>query len=484
MNWKSIILNIGYALLVSALFMFMSVIVSILNGNDSALAALIISFTITFIVGIFPFFFVRRSQNITLKEGYVIITLAWLLSFVFGMLPYALWGGPFTIENAWFESVSGFTTTGATILEDIEALPKSLLFWRSATHFIGGLGVVVFLLLIIPNSSPIKLRLANMELSSLSKVSYSSRINRTVYIFANVYLALALVAFVSYLLAGMPFFDAICHAMSVCASGGFSTRNLSIASFDSRLIEGLTMIFMFVTSLHFGLVYMTVVTRSLKPMDNPVVKFYVSVLVAVALIIATLLRVNGFAENFGQALWFSSFQTLCATSTTGFAITDNAPWPMSINFFIAILSLMCGCAGSTAGGVKADRVLVFFKSFINQVGRTLHPTAVNEVHLGKKVLHGRDTYPHVLYLSLYSIILGISICLSLLLGVDNQNAFAASVSSLGNVGPAVGSMGLMGNFNGISAAAKFLFSVDMFLGRVEIYPALAVAAMIFDRRRA
>ena len=184
MNWKGISRNIGLALLVSSLFMFLSVLVSVLNGRDSALAALIISFTITFIVGAFPFIFVRKAPAITLKEGYVIITLSWLLSFVFGMLPYALWGGPFTLMNAWFESVSGFTTTGSSILENVEALPRSLLFWRSSTHFIGGLGVVVFLLLIIPDTSPVKLRLANMEIGSLSRSSYSARTNRTVYIFA------------------------------------------------------------------------------------------------------------------------------------------------------------------------------------------------------------------------------------------------------------------------------------------------------------
>lgn len=483
MNWKAISVNVGYALLVSALFMLLAIFVSFLNGRDSALAALIISFTITFIVGIFPFIFVRKTPSITLKEGYVIITLAWFLSFVFGMLPYALWGGPFTLQNAWFESVSGFTTTGATILADIESLPKSLLFWRSSTHFIGGLGVVVFLLLIIPTSSPIRLRLTNMELSSLSKGGYSSRANKTVYIFAVVYLVLALLAFISYVVAGMPFFDAVCHAMSVCASGGFSTRNLSIASFDSRAIEALTMFFMFVTSLHFGIVYMTVVGKTLKPMNNPVIKFYVSVLVVVSLVMGTLLRAKGFADSWGQGVWYGLFQTLCATSTTGFAITDNAPWPMSINIFIILVSIMCGCAGSTAGGVKVDRVLLFAKSVLKQVGQILHPSAVNEVHMGKKVIVSKDIYPHLLFLSLYSIILGVSIILSLQFGVDNQNAFAASVSSLGNVGPAVGELGLMGNFGSVSAAAKLLFTFDMFLGRVEIYPLLAVAAMIFDRRR-
>ncbi|MBO4341460.1 MAG: TrkH family potassium uptake protein, partial [Bacteroidales bacterium] len=233
MNIKVISRNVGYALLVSALFMFLSVLVSVKNGNDSALAALLISFIITFVTGAFPFIFVRKNEVITLKDGYMIIFLSWVLSFIFGMLPYLLWGGPFTVINAWFESVSGFTTTGSSILENIEALPDSLLFWRSSTHFIGGLGVVVFLLLIIPSSSPVKLRLANMELSSLSKDGYMARANKTVYIFTYVYLGLALSAFLAYWIAGMSIFDAINHAFSVCATGGFSTKNLSIAAFGS-----------------------------------------------------------------------------------------------------------------------------------------------------------------------------------------------------------------------------------------------------------
>ena len=272
MNWKAISRNVGAALLVSSLFMMLSVIVSFINGRDSALVALFISFVITFLVGVFPFIFVRRTSAISLKEGYVTIVLSWLLSFVFGMLPYALWGGPFSLQNAWFESVSGFTTTGASILDNVEALPRSLLFWRSATHFIGGLGVVVFLLLIIPDSSPVKLRLVNMEIGILSRSAYGGSTNRRVYTFASIYFGIFVLALVLYLLGGMGGFDAVCHAMSVTATGGFSTRNASIGAFGSRWIEGATMVCMYLSSIHFGLLYLSLVTRSLKPLNNPIVK--------------------------------------------------------------------------------------------------------------------------------------------------------------------------------------------------------------------
>ena len=482
MNWKTISRNIGYALLVSALFMLLSIGVSVLNGNDSALAALIISFTITFIVGIFPFIFVRKTSAITLKEGYVIITLSWLLSFIFGMLPYALWGGPFSITNAWFESVSGFTTTGSTILDNVEALPRSLLFWRSSTHFIGGLGVVVFLLLIIPGSNPIRMRLTNMELSSLSKGGYSSRANKTVYIFAYVYLGLAVIAFFSYWLAGMPAFDAVCHAMSVSATGGFSTRNASIAAFDSRLIEGLTMLFMYVSSIHFGLVYLTIVNRSLKPFRNPILKFYTFAVLAVSILLGIGFKALGICAGWGGSLWNGLFETLCISSTTGFAILDNSLWPTSLTMMLLLMAVMCGCAGSTSGGVKVDRVILLFKSIGRQVSRILHPSSVNEVKLGNRILRDEEVTPHLLYLGLYTLLLVLSVLLCRFTGVSTHNSLAASITSLGNVGPAVRELGSMGSFNGVPEMSKFIFTFDMFLGRVEIYPVLAVVAMIFDRR--
>ncbi len=482
MNWKVISRNIGYALLVSALFMLLSVVVSLLNGRDSALAALSISFLITLIVGIFPFIFIRETPAITLKEGYVIIFLSWLLSFIFGMLPYALWGGPFTLQNAWFESVSGFTTTGATILDDVEALPKSLLFWRASTHFIGGLGVVVFLLLLIPGSNQMKMRLTNMELTNLSRGGYSTRTNQTVYIFAYVYLGLLAASFLAYVLAGMPVFDAICHAMSVSATGGFSSRNASIAAFDSRWIEGWTMLFMYLSSIHFGLVYLTFVTRSLKPLNNPVVKFYTASIVVVACIVGAGLKGNGICEGWGSALWNGLFETLCVTSTSGFAILDNAEWPLWIVMVLMFSAVMCGSAGSTSGGVKVDRILLLFKAAGRRVARILHPSAVNEVRLGKKILRDEEVSPHILYLCLYGLLLAVSVALSLFIGVDHQNSFIASVTSLGNVGPAYGALGTMGSFNSVPMLGKLIFSVDMFLGRIEIYPVLAVVAMVFDKR--
>ena len=474
MNFRVISRNVGFALLVSALFMLLAVGVAALNKDDTSLVPLAVSFLITFIVGIFPMVFVRRAPRVTLKEGYVIIVLSWLLCFVFGMLPYVLWGGPFTVANAWFESVSGFTTSGATILDDIEALPRGLLFWRSATHFIGGLGVVVFLLLVIPDSSPVRLRLTNMELSTLSRGTYSTRSNRTVYIFAYIYLGICVGSFLCYVLAGMPVFDAVCHAFSVSATGGFSTRNHSIGAYNSLWIEGITMLFMFLSSIHFGLLFLAIVTRSLRPLRNQVLRFYVLALVAFTVLDAISMKVSGVQTSIPGALWNGAFQTLCVATTSGFAIIDGATWP-GLPGVLVLCGLMCACAGSTSGGIKADRVLIFFKAIWRQVGRSLHPSSVHEVRLGGKSLHEEDVYPHIFYISLYLITVLVCGLLMIAMGVSVHDSVVGTISSMGNLGP--------GAYATMPDGAKLLSTLEMFLGRIEIYPVLAVVGMVFDRRR-
>ena len=478
MNVKIISRNVGSALLVSALFMFFSILVSVANGNDSALAALTISFVITFTVGAFPFIFVRRSGHITLTDGYMIIFLSWLLSFVFGMLPYILWGGPFSVVNAWFESVSGFTTTGATILERVEDLPRSLLFWRSSTHFIGGLGIVVFLLLVIPSSSPVRLRLTNMEVSTLSKEGYAARSNRIVYTFAYVYLGIALLAFVCYCLAGMSPFDAINHAFSVCATGGFSTRTFSIGAFNSDLINVLTILFMIMASTHFALIWTAIVTRSLKPFDNPVLKFYYGTLVLASLAVAVSVKAGGAPIPWSRALMESTFQTVCYASTTGFAIADNSRWPAFACIVLMYMGVQCGMAGSTTGGLKSDRVLMFIKSIIRQVRQSIHPSTVYGVKIGRKTLRDEELYPHVLYIAVFFCFIVLSYVACLICGGGGVNSLAGSVSSLANIGPALGDLGTWGNYNGEPAAVKVIYTLDMFLGRIEIYPVLAVLSLL------
>ena len=483
MNIKLIARYIGIALLFNALFMFISLGVSALNGFDSSFSPLLLSALITAMVGCFPLIFVRGQDDVNLREGFAITIFSWILSCIFGMLPYVMWGGEFTLPNAWYESVSGYTTTGGTILRDVEALPKGLLFWRSSTHFIGGLGVVVFLLLIIPESSPMRMRLTNMELTSLSRGGYSSNSNRVVFIFAYVYIVLVLLSFLAYMLAGMSPFDAICHAMSVVSTGGFSTRNISIAAFDSAAVEAVSVLFMYLSSLHFGVLYLTVVSRSLKPLNNPVFKAYSIGILAVSLVIAAGLKFGGYSEGWGESLWDGLFTTVSFVSTTGFATLDNASWPYWMMFLLAFCCIICGSSGSTCSGIKVDRAVLFFKSLGRYVGNILHPSSVNEIRMGRRILRDDEVYPHLLYIGLYLLVLLVSTFVCIASGMKFEDSYVASVMLTGNVGPGCGTMGTMGSFNGIPMLAKLMLSLDMFLGRIEIYPLLAVAGMIFGRSR-
>ena len=322
-----------------------------------------------------------------------------------------------------------------------------------------------------------------MELSALSKDSYNVRANKIVIVFATVYLGLFAAAFLLYMAAGMSPFDAVNHAFSVCAAGGFSSKNLSIAAFDSRLIEGLTMIFMYMASIHFGLVYMAFATRTLKPLNNPILKFYTGCLVVFTLLLTLILKPGGYEASWGDALWHSAFQILCIGSSTGFAVVDNASWPLSAGVVTLFIGLIGGMAGSTAGGLKSDRVLMLIKTIGRQIRLALHPSEVSSIRIGKNTVREEDLMPQLLYVSLFTILLAISVFLSLLYGVNTHSAFAASVSTLTNVGPALEELGTMGSYNSVPDAAKILYSMNMFFGRIEIYPVLAVISMLFTWRK-
>ena len=483
MNVRAISVNVGKALLVSALFMLLSIIVSIVDGRDSAFGPLMISFIITLIVGGFPFIFVKKSQILSLNDGFLTIVLSWLLSFIFGMLPYVLWGGEFTLINAWFESVSGYTTTGSTILNDIEAMPRSLIFWRSSTHYIGGLGVVVFLLLVMPDASPYRLKLTNMELSSLSKEGYRYKSTKTIAIITKVYVALTFVFFFSLWAAGMSSFDALNHAFSLAATGGFSSRNLSIGYYQSDLINILVIVFMAISALHFGLLYAVFITRSLKPMNNTVVKYYFGSIIVMSVMIMLSLKFQGGYESWGRAAMDSTFTVVSYMTTTGFSICDNSVWPWLAGIVLIIASFQCGCSGSTTGGLKVDRVLISFKAISNEVKRRLHPSAVSQVRLSGHHLPDSAVHSVMLYIVLYFVVIFLSIIGVLMCGAEVPEAVSGVIASVGSVGPGLAEVGSMDNYSLQPAVAKFIYAFDMFLGRVEIYPILIVLSLMFKRNR-
>jgi trk system potassium uptake protein TrkH len=481
MNVKAISINVGKALLVSALFMLLSIGVSLMEGMDAAFTPLLISFIITLLVGAFPFIFVRKSQTLSLNDGFLTIVLSWVLSFIFGMLPYVLYGGEFTLINAWFESVSGYTTTGSTILNDIEALPRSLLFWRSSTHFIGGLGVVVFLLLVMPQASPYRLKLTNMEMSSLSKGGYRYNSSKVIRIITSVYLSFAVAIFFSLWAAGMPLFDAVNHAFSIAATGGFSTRNLSIGHFQSDLINLIAMFYMALCALHFGLIYAVFVTRSFKPLRNSVVAYYFGSIVVASLVVTFVLMTQGGYTSVSRALMDSSFTVISYMSTTGFAIADNSTWPWVAAVVLLFVSFQCGCSGSTTGGIKVDRILIAFKCIKNEVKRRIHPNSVVQVRMDGHYLEDSAVNSVMMYIVTYIILVFISIIVVMLCGSGAMEAVSGVIASIGSVGPGVGELGALDNYAAEPSLSKFVYAFDMFLGRVEIYPVLVVLSMIFNR---
>ena len=483
MNVKSISINVGKALLVSALFMFLSMTVSVINGMDAAFTPLLISFIITLMVGSFPFIFVKKSTPLSLRDGFLTIVFSWLLSFVFGMLPYILYGGEFTIMNAWFESVSGYTTTGSTILNDIEALPNGLLFWRSSTHFIGGLGVVVFLLLVMPDASPYRLKLTNMEMSSLSKEGYKYRSTKVIRVITIVYIGLALTAFLSFWAAGMPIFDAVNHAFSVAATGGFSTKNLSIGYFNSDVINLVAMVFMTISAMHFGFIYAVFATRSLKPLNNSVVKYYIGSIIVISLVTMLSLIFQGDYDSWGRAWLDASFNVVSYMTTTGFAICDNSTWPLLAGIMLMLVAIQCGCSGSTTGGLKVDRILISLKTVKYEIRRRLHPSSVSHVSLSGHNLPDSTVNAVFLYIVVYMMVIAASIVAVIIFGSQPVEAVSGVISSVGSVGPGLGGVASLENYSLQPEMSKLVFTFDMFLGRIEIFPLFVVIAMIFKRGR-
>ena len=483
MNVGVISRNVGIALISCAVFMFLSALVAAFNGFDSSFSPLLLSAILTMMVGVFPLIFVRRHRDINTKEGLAILLIAWFLSCIFSMLPYVLWGGEFTLINAWFESASGITTTGATILQDIEALPKGLLFWRSSTHYIGGLGVVVFIMMILPSFGTVRFKMSKMDVDDISKNNYRYKSNKFIWVVVTVYAGITVCSFVALLLAGLPFFDAINHALSVSATGGFSIKNASIAAYDSPLVEWILIFFMIVASLHFGLIYASFATRSFKVLKNPVTKFYLATILLFGLLVAANLVRSGTIPNVWEALRHSFFTVVSTISTTGFGSTDTNVWPVFSILILMYAGIQCGCSGSTTSGLRSDRVYLTLKAARAQIIKMAHPTAVVQVKSDGQAVDRELLSSVALYVLLYLILTLIMAVVYAAFGLDLLTSVSASVSMMSNVGPCFGTFGSsMSNFAAAPELAKVLMGIQMIIGRLGIYSILLV--FILYRKRA
>ena len=318
-------------------------------------------------------------------------------------------------------------------------------------------------------------------MSALSKGGYRYNSAKVIRVITGVYFAFAIVIFLSLWAAGMTLFDAVNHAFSIAATGGFSTRNLSVGFYQSDLIHLLVMFFMAVCALHFGLLYAMFITRSFKPLNNTVVKYYFGSIVVCSVLTAVALMTKGDYTHWGRALMDASFTVVSYMSTAGFAICDNSGWPMIAGLILLFVSFQCGCSGSTTGGIKVDRILIAFKAIGNEINRRIHPHAVSQVKMSGHHLSDSSVHSVMMFIVTYFIVIFISIIFVIMAGSGTTEAVSGVIASVGSVGPGLGEIGAMDNFSAEPALSKFIYAFDMFLGRVEIFPILIVFSMIFRR---
>lgn len=481
MRTIAIVKYLGYVLLFNALFLYTSATISLYN-NESSFTPLLYSAIVCTILGLFPQIFVDQINEINFREGMAISVFGWILTCFAGAVPYFMWGGEFTFANALFESVSGFTTTGSTILQDIEALPKGLLFWRSATHFIGGIGIILFVLLILPDSRGIRTSIYRSEVSGLSLMNFSMRAKQIVRIISIVYVSLTIILIALLWILGMTFFDAVCHSFGTIATGGFSTKNLSIAHYDNVWIEITLTVFMYLSSLHFGLLFLTFTGNKNNIFTSKVVKNYtVVILIGIVLIVINLVNASGY--SWGSALRHASFQIVSLTSTTGSATLDTDVWPLFSKIILIYFTIQCAMVGSTGGGIKFDRIYLFFVSLKRRIKLIQHPQGVYITKMNGNVVTEELELQTMTFIILYILIFFIVTLALAAMNIDGITAFTASITTIGNVGPGFGKISSLANFSGLPDAAKYLLSGNMLLGRLEILNVITLFVILIKKNQ-
>lgn len=464
-----VIRYIGMVMQFIAAFMFLSAVVSMLNKGDSALYPLLLSSFLTSLIGLFPLIFTQKTEDIKIKEGYAIVVGSWLVACIVGTFPYVIWGGEFSAINAWFESVSGFTTTGASILNDIEFLPRGLLFWRAASSWIGGVGVVMFALVIMPSMGRSRHMLSNVEISSIAKDNFHYRSRVIIRILALVYLGLTLITTISLKLAGMTWFDSATQAMSACSTCGFSTKNASIGFWNSPTIEVILIIAMTLSAIHFGILYASFTGRKNNIFRSEVVRTFIGMMTIISVVISVSLLLDGTYDTWFESIRHSAFQVVSITTTTGFATADTNTWtPLAIMLLICS-SVVCGCAGSTAGGIKVDRLLIASKIIRNRMQVQLHPNAIIRVKVDGKVQEEGVLNLVMTFIVAYIMVTLIGTTIYTIFGLDLVTSLTASIACVSNVGPGFGEVGSLDNFADLPAVLKLNSTLLMLIGRLEIF---------------
>jgi trk system potassium uptake protein TrkH len=449
---------------------------------DGTWPAFLFSSLISFVIGSCCFCFRKNLQEFSVREGFAVVTFGWALFSLFGALPYVISGAiPLPID-AVFETMSGFTTTGSTILSNIEALPPALLFWRALTHWLGGMGIIVLSLAILPMLGVGGMQLFKAEVPGPTADRLKPRIQDTAKLLWGVYFLLTMLETMLLMFGGMNFFDAICHAFATLATGGFSTRNASVAAFDSAYIDGVITLFMVLAGANFALHFQLLRGRVVNVFKNEELRIYLAIVAVATAILMFFNWTGGIYEESGANLRFSIFQVASIMTTTGFGTADFELWPVICQYVLVLLMFIGGCAGSTGGGMKVARILLLFKHAQTQLFRLIHPRAIRLVKLGNRPVEKEVLQSILGFFALY---IGVFVFCSLLMaanGLDLVSAGTSVIACLSNIGPGLGSVGPVDNFADVPGFGKLVLVFCMLMGRLELFTVLVLFFPSFWRK--
>lgn len=473
MNYRMVLRLIGQVELVEAAVLIIPLILSICYG-DSAVVGFLVTIAALLVCGI-PLVKVLKikSKAIYAKEGLIIAALSWLVLSLFGALPFFISGWMPNYADAFFETVSGFTTTGSTVLTNIEALPKSLLFWRSLTHWIGGMGILVFAMAILPQAGVQSMHIMRAEVPGPSVGKLVSKTRLSARILYGIYFAMTVIETVFLLFGGMNLFDAITAAFSTAGTGGFANFSASIAYYDSAYIDIVITVFMLLFSINFNLYFMMLSGQFIRAIKSEELRWFFAIVMSsmVAIAVNIMPLYNG---SFFTSLRYSSFQVASVISTTGYATADFNLWPSFSKLILIILMFVGACAGSTGGGLKIARVLILVKSGYRAILRSINPKLVKTVNLEGKAVESSMVRGNAYYFIVYMMLTLISIVLLSFDGFDGTTTATAVFACINNVGPGLRVVGPYGGFSEFSVFGKLLLSFVMLAGRLEIYPVLVM----------
>lgn len=469
MNTKMIRYILAKMLGVEAILLLLPALVSLIYGEFSGVYFLIpsgILIVIYLLVGM------KKPEKRTIygKEGMVIVASAWILWSLFGALPFTISGSIPSYLDAFFETVSGFTTTGSSILTDVEALPQGMLFWRSFTHWIGGMGVLVFVMVLTTLDKKNSMYLMRAEVPGPEKDKLVPRTMSTARILYGMYLGLTLIEVILLLLGGMNMFDSLIHAFGTAGTGGFSNYAASVGHFDSAYIDGVISIFMILFGVNFNL-YFFLLIRDFKPVwKNEELRAYLGIILAAVAVIT--LNISGQYPNPLKAFRYALFQVASIITTTGYATADYNAWPMLSQCILLMLMVIGACASSTGGGIKVSRFLMVLKCIKREIKQMVHPKSISIIRVNDKKMGADVLRSLYVYLMAYA---GIVVGSVLIVSIDNLDfgtTFSSVLATLNNIGPGIADVGPVGNFAEFSPLSKIVFCFDMLAGRLEIFPFL------------